>query len=167
LSTGTKAALAVFAASIGLAIVWVLRVGPLRSSESAFADFLDSHGRAEDQFTDPLVLVGGRVQPLVAERIANPQLKHRRYAISFLGCSRASEALPELELILGNERELNYFRADALEAIWLIDAARGVQLARSHLGAAELLGEHANEIVGGTHEPYCRSWSDAFWNRHE
>lgn len=91
----------------------------------------------------------------------------RRYAISYLGCSHYRPALPQLLLILGNEDEQDYFRADALEAAWLTDPPEGRHLAAVHADRTDFLGKVAAEIQHGTWKPYCRSWLDAFRGTHD
>jgi hypothetical protein len=79
--------------------------------------------------TEPLEQEGARVVPLVIKEISNRAMPNRRYAISFLGEGRYAEALPVLERILSDPTEIEYFRADALLAIFEIAPARAQELA--------------------------------------
>jgi hypothetical protein len=57
-------------------------------------------------------------------------MPRRRYALSFLGEGNYSQALPALEAIALDETEKNYFRADALKAIYHLLPNRALELAR-------------------------------------
>jgi hypothetical protein len=161
------AAISFVALLLAGAIFWAAAVGPLRSPDAAFADFLASEGRAEDQLTDPLVLSGRRVAPRVLAEVKDPDLKHRRYAIGFLGCLRYAPAVEVFRSILANPEEKDYFRGDALEAIWLTAPQEGIALAKQHSSATGHLGDVARNVVSGTREPYCRSWWQAFRGTHD
>lgn len=52
-------------------------------------------------------------------------MKYRRYALSALGYIRDPVALPCLERILKDTSELDYFRGDALQAIYSINPKLG------------------------------------------
>jgi hypothetical protein len=151
-----------------LGLWWAVAEGPLRNPEEALEDFYEARDRAEDQLRDPLILNGRRVVPLVLKEIPNKDMRLRRYAISFLGNGRYSEALPMLEAILNDESEIYYFRSGALEAIFHISQARAKELAPNFVNGQELLGEVAREIVAGRYTiRYERSYWDAFRRAHD
>lgn len=145
---------------------WLFTEGPLRNPDAAFADFESATNRAEDQLTDPLVLNGRRVAPLVLDAIADREMHLRRYAIGFLGCSRYEPSLPALRRILRDQAEKSYFRADALEAIYVIDPEEGRASARRHTSESGLLGDTARWIDEGSWQDNCRTWWQAFTGRH-
>jgi hypothetical protein len=161
------AALLVAIVVLSLASCWAIAIGPLRDPEDAFADFLDSSGRGEDQLTDPLVLSGRRVAPRVAAAIREPAMPQRRYAIAFLGCRHYRPVLPTLRQILATSSEPDYFRGDALEAIWLVAPGEGLVLAKQYSKDPTYLGKAAGEILAGRREPYCRTWWQAFTGQHD
>jgi hypothetical protein len=150
-------------------LYWARTDGFLRNSAEAYGDFCygGADVRAEDQLMDPLILAGPSVVPYVLEGIRNPESPRRRYAIAYLGHARTSSALPILEAIVRNEAERDYFRADALESIWLIDRDRGLSLAKAFHSGPGLLGRVATEALAGSLSPFRRSWSDALFSRHE
>src|SRR5438552_648446 len=124
----------------GGGLAWSHIEGPLRDPRAALDDFYSDAGRAEDQLIDPLVLNGRRVVPLVIEAVKDRCMPRRRYAISFLGSGRYREAVPVLEGILGDSSEIDYFRADALEALFQIDTSRAKAIALGHQSRTDYLG---------------------------
>ena len=158
-----------FLAAVGLLIlIWVRVEGPLRDPHDALQDFYEAKDRAEDQLIDPLILAGRRVVPLLILNLPNKEMRLRRYAIGFLGNGGYIEALPALEHILEDESEINYFRADALLAIYQISQTRAKELAPLYVNGQELLGEVAGEIVASKNPVYFkRSYWDAFLHVHE
>ena len=147
-------------------IAWARAKGPLRPPEEAFREFLQAEA-AEDQLTDPLVLAGPRVQPLVSAAIVDPALPRRRYAIGYLGCAGYKPAAPALRAIVLGESEHDYFRADALQALWQLDRAEGRKLASRYVGRPDHLGAVASGLLGGSWVPSCRTWLDAFFHNHD
>ena len=83
----------------------------------------------EPEIDDPLIAAGQRMVPAICEAISHPDMKRRRYAISALGYIGDARALPSLESILRNAREIDYFRGDALKSIYQIDKALGTRYA--------------------------------------
>lgn len=148
--------------------LWVFLQGPFQDPADAMRDFLDGRGRFEDQLTDPLVLAGPRVRPLVLSAIADREMKRRRYALSYLGCAGHALAREPLLRILSDETERDYFRADALEALWRLDRTEGHALALTYRSHEDLLGQTAERLIS-TGRPWadCRSWFAAFTRRHE
>jgi hypothetical protein len=158
------AILGVLAAALVLA--WARAVGPLRSPQDALDDFVRAEGRAEDQLTDPLVLAGPRVRPLVLAAVQDRHFRLRRYGIGYLGCAGYRPASPTFRTILHDESEEDYFRADALEALWSSDPKEGHALASAYSGRSDFLGQVARGILTGTRPNGCRSLTDALLHRH-
>jgi hypothetical protein len=153
---------------VGVGFWWAAAEGPLRSPESALRDFYEVRDRGEDQLMDPLILNGGRVLPLVVSALPNKSMRLRRYAIGFLGNGHYRNALPALEKILADQSEIDYFRADALEAIFRIAPERAQVLAPAHVKGEELLGQVARTIVARESPVrWTRSYWQALWHRHE
>ena len=116
------------AAVAGLVILCVLILFLARESypspEAALAAFYGGEPRPECMQANPLRSEGQRVVPLLLRELPNKSMPRRRYAIGFLGEGRYEEALPALERILADLTEIDYFRADALLAIYAIAPAR-------------------------------------------
>ena len=130
-------------------------------------DFLhNDSNRAEDMLMDPLILHADLVKDSVIEEVKNPKMPKRRYAISFLGVARLTNALPVLKIILSDTSEVDYFRADALESIYQISPEEGRQLAKRSRGETNSLGSIARRLLDGSHHPFERSLDDAKTGRH-
>ncbi len=59
-------------------------------------------------------------------------MKMRRYAIGALGYIGDKRAIPILEAILKNKNEIEYFRGDALHAIYQLDRRLGSRYAKKY-----------------------------------
>lgn len=152
---------------VGIILFWSIAEGPLRSPEDALKDFYEGKYRAEDQLKDPLILNGRRVLPLILKELPNKDMIRRRYAIGYIGDGGYVEALPTLLAILEDETELNYFRADALEAIFQIDNKLSIKLAEQYVDEPDLFGRVATQIVKGESPVYStRTYFQAFFNVH-
>ena len=148
---------------LGITLLWAISSGPLRDPEETLKDFYDGKYRAEVQLKDPLILNGRRVLPLVLNALPKKDMLKRRYAIGFVGGGRYVEALPVLTSILIDESELNYFRADALKAIYQIDKSLSHKLAEQYTSEPDLFGEVAAQIINGKSPIYStRTYWDAF-----
>ena len=163
-----RLALIVLAVLLALAGGWVFLEGPLRDPADAMNDFLNGGDRFEDQLTDPVVLAGPRVRPLALSAVADREMKYRRYALAWLGCAYYKPARERLHQILYDESEKDYFRADALEALWRLDRDHGRELARTFLSREDFLGQTAVKLIE-TGQPWaeCRSWVAALTARHD
>lgn len=82
-------------------------------------------GNHEPDIDDPLIAAGSKMVPEITEAIANRDMRLRRYAISALGYIGDKRALLMLGDILKDKTEKDYFRGDALRAIYLIDEKLG------------------------------------------
>lgn len=147
--------------------IWAVFVGPLRDPKAALGDFIGGKGRAEDQLTDPLVLAGPRVRPVVLAAIADPAMPRRRYALSYLGCVEYTPAIEALRRIASDDSEFDYFRADALEALWRLDQTEAEDLARQFQTRSDLLGQTASRLMTAGPSPDCRPWLAALIGRHD
>jgi hypothetical protein len=97
----------------------------------------------------PLKAEGRDVVPLVIRDLPNRAMPRRRYAIAFLGYGQYAEALPALEKILTDPTEIDYFRADALLAIYEISPTRARTLASGIHDATGLLERFIQELGRG------------------
>jgi hypothetical protein len=165
LQRATAALVALLA--IILLVTWARAEGPLRSPDQAFDDFVRAEGRAEDQLTDPLVLAGPRVRPVVLAAVQDRGFKLRRYAIRYLGCTRYGRAAPVFKTIVEDQSEQDSFRADALEAIWSMNPDEGHVLATTYSSRSDLLGTLAKGLLSGEAPAKCRTLTDALLHRHE
>ena len=137
------------------------------SADAVMQDFYAAKDRAEDMLMDPLILHSRVVRERVVQEVADPKMPKRRYAIGFLGIDGRPEALPALCRILESAEEIDYFRADALSAIWQIKKEEAVQRASAYVSRDDLLGRFAKEITAGVHQPYIRSYWQALIGAHE
>jgi hypothetical protein len=127
----------------------LLFLSPYHSPEAALAAFYGGEPRPECMQSEPLRREGRRVVPLLISELPNKGMPRRRYAIGFLGEGRYEEALPALERILGDVTEIDYFRADALLAIYEMAPIRGRELARYVQDPVGLLKRVVEAIAQG------------------
>ena len=147
------------------AFAWMRTVGPWRPPQEAMRDFEAGSGRMESQLTDPLVLAGSGVQPLVLNAINDRGMRLRRYAIGFLGCSRYRPAIAELQRVARDQTEADYVRSDALDALSLIDGNVAFELARPLVNVPGVLGTTASAVTAPDHVVPCRTFMDAILGR--
>ena len=76
-----------------------------------------------------LVHSGKKMVPYLCEAIKDKKMFLRRYAIGALGYLKDEKATPVLRQIFENTKELDYFRGDALESIYIIDQNMGRAIA--------------------------------------
>lgn len=101
----------------------------------------------EPEIDDSLIAEGKRMVPAICEAIHHKDMKHRRYAIGALGYIGDRTALPNLETILNDETEIDYFRGDALRSIYQIDRKLGQRYAAKFGSLASTLGQYAKAIL--------------------
>ena len=101
---------------------------------------------------DPLILAGDRVVPLVIRGVADRNMPKRRYAIQFLGNGGFDEAVPVLRRILADKAEDDWMRADALQAIYMIQQSEGAGLAVDYREQDGVLGTLARRAIAGDPE---------------
>jgi hypothetical protein len=116
------------AAILGLSGYWLLARSPYPTPEAALGAFYNDEPRPECMQAAPLQHEGSKVVSLVIRDLSNKEMPNRRYAIGFLGEGHYAEALPVLEHILSDTTEIDYFRADALLAIFEIAPSRAQDL---------------------------------------
>lgn len=165
----TKGVFALLLLGIG-GMAWLWKGGVWRPTpETALQQFYTpGKDAAEDMLMDPLILAGEPIVPLVIAEIQNKNMPNRRYAIGFLGNGSYCQALPVLEKILNDPSELDYVRADSLEAVYLIDAQLGTSRAAALKNESALLGATAQEIINGKGlRPERRTYFDALLGRHD
>lgn len=81
-----------------------------------------------------LLRAGKPIVPYLIVEIQKKNMPRRRYAIGALGKIGDRRAVPALIKILEDRSELDYFRGDALEAIWHIEKNVGEEFAEKHSG---------------------------------
>ncbi len=165
----TKVVFALLLLGIG-GMAWRWKAGVWRPRpETALQQFYaPGKDAAENMLMDPLILAGEPVVSLVMAEIQNKNMPNCRYAIGFLGNGSYRQALPVLEKILNDTSELDYVRADSLEAIYLIDAQRGTSRAAALKNESALLGATAQEIINGKRLRHDRrTYFDALLGRHD
>lgn len=152
----------------GLAWLGTTMVGRPSPEDAMRQFYAPGNDVAEDMLMDPLILAGESVVPLVLAEIQNKNMPNRRYAIGFVGNGSYRQALPVLEKILNDSSEVDYFRADSLEAIYLIDTQFGVNQAMALKNEPNLLGTIAKEIVSRERpNQNKRTYFDALLGRHD
>jgi hypothetical protein len=105
------------------------------------------NGDHEPELDDPLIAAGKPMTLTICDAIKNNDMKYRRYAIGALGYIADKRALPELEAILGDPSELEYFRSDALHSIYQVDRNLGTSYAKAYAESGETLGLIAQAIL--------------------
>ena len=131
--------------TLGFGIWWLWPT----NEAAVMRDFMYGENRMESQLTIPLERAGSGILPYVLEAIQDKEMPGRRYAIGFIGTEAYEPALPVLRRILEDETEIWYFRADALEAIYLIDPLLALDLSPTYVNGAEWLGRYARNIRDG------------------
>lgn len=131
------------------------------TADEVMQDFYDAKDRAEDMLMDPLIVNSDLVKHRVIEEIKNKSMDKRRYAIGYLGNEKIKEALLTLIVILDDESEIDYFRADALESIYQINKKEGLSKAEKYTKKVDLLGQTAKTIMDGAYTPNIRSLREA------
>lgn len=149
---------------IAISVAFIAACSRADAPEVALARF---YANQEPECTLKFPLYAGTpgVIPLVIQAIRDPQMPKRRYAISYLGEVGAVDATGELLVILENDSEQDYFRADALEALQAIDPDRARKLAPRYVGGPGLLGVFAKDITSGRVIGQRKTAWDRFWER--
>jgi len=83
----------------------------------------------------------------ICEAVKHPDMKYRRYAIAALGKRKDKRAIPTLEAILKDNKEIYYFRGDALEAVYDIDKNFGRQYAKAYGSTHKYMQRIADSIL--------------------
>jgi len=104
-------------------------------------------GDHEPELDDPLIKAGKKMTLVICEAIMHQDMKYRRYAIGALGFIGDSKAIPTLESILKNEKEKDYFRGDALHAIYQINEAVGRKYAEEYIHHQDYLNLISDAIL--------------------
>lgn len=137
------------------------------SPDDALQRFYNNNG-PEETLMDPLIVAGDKVMPLVMREVKNKEMPRRRYAIAFLGNGSYRDAIPVLENILRDTREEDYFRADALTSIYMIDESMGLRLAQQYKDQADYLGDVSRRVLAGDAQlRKRRSYADAIVGMHD
>lgn len=149
-------------------IVGVLfRLTVLRPSpQEALRQFHHPGEVGEDQLTCPLILAGPPACPAILAEVKKRYPTRFRYAIAALGNLRCQNAVSYLESVMHDEKEKDFVRADALEALWLIQEPPPEAFARSLEARPDFLGRTAKELLHGGW-PWTQSPWDAVWCWHD
>jgi len=138
--------------------------------KALYAFYTASDGDEKRDLIDPLILAGRRVVPLLLKEVQRRDMPRRRHAIAALGNLGDWRAMPALETILHDHTEEDYFRADSLEAIALIDKDLGRHFAKQYADSDTpyLARASRNILSGGKDYPlYRRSFFDALYRGRE
>jgi hypothetical protein len=158
-----------YAIVVGLIVLDVaaprFRPAPEKALRQFHAQYHDGR-TAEDQLMCPLILAGPAACPVIARDVKDRKQPLRRYAIGAIENLRCTDALPVLKAILQDDSEKDYFRGDALEAIWQIDHTEGETAAKAVSGRTDILGGVARSLLSGRSQPVMTYW-DAFICQHD
>lgn len=113
-----------FAGTIfSLTLIIYLTAGQFVNKKCAFHYYsvFINQSTMEGQLTKPILEAGYEIGPILTEKIADKEMKYRRYAIGGLEKIKYKPATPTLTKILLDKSELNEFRADAYEALTTFD----------------------------------------------
>jgi hypothetical protein len=100
-------------------------------------------GVSELEVTDPLIVAGDSVLPLVVERVRDKSMPRRRYAIGHLGKSQYKPALPLLSQIVLDDSEKDLCRGDALMSLAAISPTDAEALRGRFVHRKDYLGDVA------------------------
>jgi HEAT repeat protein len=103
-------------------------------------------GDHEEELMNPLIKAGPAMAPALIEAISHKDMSKRRYAISALAYLKDRNAVEPLTRIVKDKSEEEYFRADALHAIYVLDRKLGEQLAKQFAGQGDTLKTIAEAI---------------------
>jgi len=155
----------VIAAAYSIILVSTIKLS--QTPEEALQSFYANEG-AEDMLSDPLVLAGDKVVPLVINEVRNKQMQRRRYAITFLGNGPYLGAIPVLEEILNDDTEKDYFRGDALLALYRVSKEKGLDYAKKYKDRDDYLGRMCKEVFDDSeYANKKRSYFEAMRGWHE
>lgn len=103
-------------------------------------------GDHEPALPAPLISAGKAIVPSICDAVGHQDMRLRRYAISALGSLHDKRAIPTLVAIVNNAKEIDYFRGDALEAIYQIDRKLGVSLSNQYINETNYLKHSVGAI---------------------
>lgn len=129
-----------------LSAFWAGAARPWQTPEEILDRFYSS-ASPEELLMDPLILGGKKVVPLVLVKVKLPDMPFRRYAIEFLGNGEYPEAVPVLDAILKDEREIDYIRGDSLVALYRIDQTLGIETAKTFADRQDYLGRMSQDVL--------------------
>ena len=145
----------------------VLHMTVLRPSpREALRQFHHPGEVAEDQLICPLVLAGTRACSAILDDVKKRHRPRFRYAMGALGSLHCSNAAPYLQAVMRNEKEEDWVRADALEALWQIEEWPPEDYARTLTGRGDTLGLTSRMVLKGAW-PFAMSPWQAVWCPHD
>lgn len=142
---------------------WVLKtISPWSSTDEILEKFYQPDSNTvEDCISDILILNKQKMLPVICEKIKDKNMPHRRYAIYFLGNEQYVKAKQVLSQILSDETEKDYFRGDALIALYMIDNASEGTCAEKYCGRTDYLGHIAKLVLRNEPTQFPRR---TFWD---
>jgi hypothetical protein len=116
---------------------------------SEFAAVWKAFYSAQDEgdIETPLIKAGSAMVPAICEAIAHVNMDRRRYAIGALGPIGDPQAIPALKTILYESNEMDYFRGDALQALYQLDRPAAEEFAEQNKDATGTLGEYVKAVL--------------------
>jgi hypothetical protein len=121
---------------------------------------------ADDQLMCPLILAGPAACPVILRDIEDPKRPLRRHAIAALGSLQCRGAILRLNQMVYSREEKDYFRGDALAALWLIQESPPEALANTFARQSDYLGQTAQRLLAGQ-RPHEMTYLDAVLCTHE
>lgn len=104
-------------------------------------------GDYEPELPEPLMKAGPSMVPVILEAIDHPDMKMRRYAISALGYLQDDSAIALLTTIVQNKSEEDWFRGDALVAIYRLNQETATKLAENYKSQGEVLKQSSEWVL--------------------
>lgn len=104
-------------------------------------------GDYEPELPEPLMKAGPTMVPVILEAIDHPDMKMRRYAISALGYLKDESAIAPLTAIVEDEGEEDWFRGDALVAVYQVNQDEGTKLAEKFKGQGDVLKQSSEWVL--------------------
>jgi hypothetical protein len=106
-----------------LTTIFYFAVGQIVDKKCAFHYYTVFHNQSvtEEYIQEPILNAGSQIGPILIEKIADKEMKYRRYAIGGLEKLKYNPAIPTLTQILLDKSEIDVFRADAFQALTTFD----------------------------------------------
>ena len=106
-----------------LTTIFYFAVGQIVDKKCAFHYYSVFHNQSvtEEYIQEPILNAGYQIGPILTEKIADREMKYRRYAITGLEKLKYKPATTTLTKILLDKNEIDVFRADALLVLTTFD----------------------------------------------
>jgi len=146
-----------------IAAAWYMRVRPFLDPENALREFENYDVQRDQQLTDPLVLCGRDVVPLVLAGLADQSITRRPWAAAFLGSGGYVQAIPVLTEVALDPTEHSHTRSSALASIALLDLGQAERLQAEIKRGPHFESEFVS-ITGGSSASHQRSYLAALFS---